>query len=143
MSSNRRVEVRSRINELTKEMLVLNAELKEIDREDARVRARDAFSEYRFKVGTYRYKIEGEEKVVEATDADREAAEQALSGLVYSGFNEQRTFGFVLLKSKEDYARTKKTLVLIDAAEHLRNEKEPKRQEYLKVLLGETESVEE
>lgn len=133
---SRRLEIRTRMAELQKEFSALNAEVKEIEAEEKRQRNLEKFTEYKFKVGTYGHKIEEEDKMQEATDDDRAVAAQGSTGLVWSGF-EGSNYGFVLLKAKEDYSRTKRILEVLEAATQIADEKVKDKGPHLKVLLGE------
>jgi hypothetical protein len=125
------------MNELQKEFVGLSAEMKEIEAEEKAVRAREKYKDFKFKVGTYGYKIEQEEKIVEASDEDRENAGRGKSGLVYTGFDGHSSFGYVMLKERSDYARTARVCEIIDAVENLADEKVKDKEPFLKVILGE------
>jgi hypothetical protein len=125
--------------ELQREFSTLNAEMKELDREAERAAAREKYKDYLFKVGTYGYKLEDEDKIVDLTDEDRETAQPGVgSGLVYTGVDEDN-FGYVLLRDKSEYSRVVKMFKLLDAASHVLNDKVKDKAPYLKILLGETE----
>jgi hypothetical protein len=123
--------------EIQKEFSSLNAEMKEIDSIEKRAICGERYKEYLFKIGTYGYGVEPEEKIEDATEDDRETAGCGASGLVYTQFSNNSDFGFLLLKSKEDYPRVKKVLILLDAVNHLKDEKEKDKDKYIKILLGE------
>jgi len=134
-----KLEIRTRMAELQKEFVSLNAEMKEIEEGEKRAASREKYQAYLYKVGTYGYVLDPEEKILDATDKDREEVELGLSGLAYTGFeNKARTFGYVMLKDKTDHARVKKIFEMLDAVEHLKDEKVKDKEKHLKVLLGES-----
>jgi len=136
---SRKLEIRTRMAEVQKEFSALNGELKEIESTEKRAANKGKYQDYKFKVGTYGYAIEGEEKIQEATDEDREAAGAGKSGLVYTGFVSSSDFGYVLLREKTDYARTARVLEIIDAVHHLADDKERDKEKYIKIVLGESD----
>jgi hypothetical protein len=126
--------------EVQKEFSALNTELKEIEGTEKKSLGRDKYKDYKFKVGTYGYIIEGEEKIQDATDVDREDAGTGKSGLVYTGFDGKSDYGYVMLKDKVDYTRAARLLKIIDAVYHLADEKERDKEKYFKVVLGEEDA---
>jgi hypothetical protein len=134
---SRKLEIRTRMAEVQKEFSALNGELKELENAEKMTINRDKYQDYKFKVGTYGYTVEGEEKIQDATDEDREVAGAGKSGLVYTGFDGRSDFGYVLLKEKSDYARTVRVLQIIDAVHHLADDKERDKEKYIKIVLGE------
>src|ERR1700677_1957792 len=110
---SRKLEIRTRMAELQKEFSALNDEMKSMEHEDKAVRAREKYKDYKFKVGTYGYKVEPEEKVQEATDEDRENAGTGKSGLVYTGF--ESDYGFIMMKERSEYSRVTRVCQIIDA----------------------------
>jgi hypothetical protein len=137
---SRKVEIRTRMAELQKEFSSLNAEMKTLDGEEKRAQNVAKFVDYKFKVGTYGYKLFDAEKIAEVSDDDRATAHSGASGLAYCGYdNNSQTFNDVMLKSQEDYARTQKILTLLEAAAALGDEKTKDKEKHIKVLLGETD----
>jgi hypothetical protein len=132
-----KLEIRSRMAELQREFSSLNAEIKEIEAEEKASAARERYKEYLFKVGTYGYKIEPEDKIVDAEDSDREIASRGRSGLIYSGFDGHSEFGYIMLKDRSDYARVVKICRIVNAVEHLADDKVKDKEPYIKILLGE------
>jgi hypothetical protein len=123
--------------EIQKEFSALNEEIKAIEHEAQHAANREKYKEYQFKIGTYGYQIDAEEKIEEVTDEDREHAGRGKSGLVYTGFSNSSDYGFIMMKEKSDYARTARICAIIDAVEHLADEKIKDKEPYLKVILGE------
>ena len=136
---SRKLEIRTRMAEVQKEFSALDAELKEIARAEKREVNKEKFKEYLYKVGTYGYTLETEDKIAEINDDDRETAHVGPSGLAYTDFEgRSQTFRFVMLKSKEEYSRVGRILTLLEAASALANENTKDKEKHLKVLLGET-----
>lgn len=134
---NRKLEIRTRMAELQKEFSSLNDEIKAIENEEKAAVARTRYAEYKFKVGTYGYQVDTEDKIVEATDEDREDAGTGKSGLVYSGFDSGSNYGFIMMKDKSEYQRVVRICQIIDAVEHLVDEKVKDKEPYIKIILGE------
>jgi hypothetical protein len=134
---SRKLEIRTRMAELQKEFSGLNDELKDMEREEKAVAAREKYKDYAFKVGTYGYKVEPAEKIEDANDEDREGAGAGRSGLVYTGFEGNREFGYIMMKDKADYSRIVRICQIIDAVEHLADEKVKDKEPHIKVILGE------
>ena len=141
MSSNRKLEIRTRMAELQREFSSLNDEIKEMETEDKATRAREKFKDYKFKVGTYGYVVDPEDKVLEADDSDRENAATGKSGLIYSGFSHSSNYGYILLKERSDYARAVRITQIIDAVEHIGDEKVKDKEPYIKIVLGVTTAM--
>ena len=140
---SRKLEIRTRMAELQREFSTLNTEIKDIEHEEKTYAARERYKDYKFKVSTHAYVVDPAEKITEATDADREDASAGKSGLVYTGFDYHSSFGYIMLKEREDYARAARVCAIIDAVEHLVDEKVKDKEPYLKIILGETTAVEE
>jgi hypothetical protein len=140
---SRKLEIRSRMQELNREWAGLNDELKTMEREEKTAATLEKYKDYKFKVGTYGYKITAEDKLEEATNADREQASRGKSGLVYTGFDGHSDFGWIMLKEKTEYARVARVCQIIDAVEHLANDKIQDKEPYIKIVLGETDEVPE
>jgi len=125
--------------EVQKEFSALSAEIKEIEAGEKRDANRAKFQEYLFKVGTYGHALEEEEKIKDLTDEDREGGHVGMSGLAYTGFEgRSQSFGYVMLRTKEEYNRTKTILIKLEAAAALADEKTKDKEKHLKILLGET-----
>jgi hypothetical protein len=126
--------------EVQKEFSALSAEMKEIEATEKREANKAKFAEYLFKVGTYGHALDEEEKITDLTDEDREGGHMGMSGLAYTGFEgRSQSFGYVMLKTKEEYKRVKKILTLLDAAQALATEGTKDKEKHLKVLLGEVD----
>jgi len=123
--------------ELQKEFSTLNGEMKDIEHEAKQAFNRDKYKDYLFKIGTYGYVVDPEEKIQDATDEDREIADAGRSGLVYSGFQSSQGYGYIMMKDKTEYSRVVRICQIIDAVEHLADEKVKDKEPYLKVILGE------
>lgn len=132
---SRKIEIRQRMAELQREFSTLNAEVKEIDQAEEFARNRERYKDYKFKVGIYGYKVEPPEKIVEATDEDREDASTGKSGLVYSGY--ERDFGFIMLKEREDHPRLKRVCEILEAVTYLASDQVKDKEPYIKIILGE------
>jgi len=138
---SRKLEIRTRMAEVQKEFSALSAEIKEIESAEKRAANKAKYQDYKFLVGTYGYTLEAEDKIREVTDEDRETAHVGLSGLAYTDFEgKSQTFRFVMLKQKEDYARTATVLQKLEAVAHLSDEKVKDKEKYIKILLGETDA---
>jgi hypothetical protein len=124
--------------ELQKEFSSLNSEMKEIDEIEKKAVARDRFQEYKYKVGTYGYILDPEDKTMDANDEDRENAHVGMSGLVYTSMSANSDYACVMLKEKTDHARAKNVLVKLDAVQKLKDEKVKDKEPFIKILLGET-----
>jgi hypothetical protein len=126
------------MNETQKKYSALAAELKALDETDKRAASKVKYAEYMFKVGTYGHTLDPVEKILDLTDEDRETAHVGLSGLAYTGYEgKSQSFCYVMLKSKEDYARTQTVLNKLEAVENLKDDKVKDKEKWLKVLLGE------
>jgi len=137
---SRKLEIRTRMAELQKEFSALGAEIKEIEAAEKKALNSEKYKEYLYLVGTYGYTLEPEDKIKDATDDDRATAHVGLSGLVYTDFEgKSQSFRYVLLKRKEDYARTANVLSKLEAVAFLSDEKVKDKEKYIKILLGETD----
>ena len=134
---SRKLEIRTRMAELQKEFSSLNEEMKDIEHEAKQAFNREKYKDYAFKVGTYGYKVEPVEKIADATDEDREVAGAGRSGLVYTGFEGNREYGYIMMKDKAEYPRIVRICQIIDAVEHLADEKVKDKEPHIKVILGE------
>jgi hypothetical protein len=126
--------------ELQKEFSTLNAEMKDMEAVEKKESNRLKFQEYAFKIGAFGHTIEDAEKIVEISDLDREDGHVGKSGLAWTGFEgRSQTFGYVMLKSKEEYARTKRILGILEAVNALGDEKTPPadKEKHIKTILGE------
>jgi len=140
---SRKLEIRSRMAEVQREFSALSAEVKEIEAAEKRAINKDKYQDYKFLVGTYGYTLEAEDKIREVTDVDRETAHVGLSGLVYADFEgKSQTFRYVMMKTKEEYARVATVLQKLEAVAHLSDDKVKDKEKWIKVLLGETNTVE-
>ena len=129
--------------EVQKEFSALNAELKDMESSEKKALNKEKYKEYKYMVGTYGYTLDPEDKVTEVTDEDRESAHIGLSGLVYADFEgKSQTFRYVMMKQKEDYARTANVLSKLDAVAHLSDDKVKDKEKYIKILLGELDANE-
>jgi hypothetical protein len=137
-----KLEIRSRMQVLQKEWAGLNEQLKVIQKQEELDATLERYKDYKYKVGTYGYKVSGEEKIEEATDGDREVAGRGKSGLVYTGFDKHSDFGWILMKDKSEYARIARVCQIIDAVEHLADDKVQDKEPYIKIVLGETQNAE-
>ena len=136
---SRKLEIRTRMAEVQKEFSALSAEMKEIELAEKRTANSEKFKDYLYMVGTYGHTLDPEEKIREVSDEDRQTAHMGLSGLAYTGFEgRSQTFGYVMLKSKEEYSRVKRILILLEASAALADENTKDKEKHLKVLLGET-----
>ena len=137
---SRKLEIRTRMAEVQKEFSTLTSELKDIEHTEKSAVNKEKYKEYKYMVGTYGYTLEEEAKVRDVTDEDRETAHVGLSGLVYADFEgKSQSFRYVMMKSKEEYARTANVLAKLDAVAHLSDEKVKDKEKWIKVLLGETD----
>lgn len=134
---SRKVEIRSRMAELQREFSTLNSEMKDIEHEEKTAAARNTYKDYKFKIGTHGYKVDAEEKIEEATDGDREVAGAGKSGLVYTGFDRHSSFGYVMLKERQDYARAARVCEIINAVENLASDEVKDKEPHIKIILGE------
>ena len=137
---SRKLEIRTRMAEVQKEFSALSAELKDLEASEKEEANIVKFKDYLFKIGTYGHTLEDEDKVQEINDDDRATGRLGPSGLAYTGYEgKSQHFGYVMLKAKEDYARTKRILSILEAAQALGNEKTPvtDREKHIKNILGE------
>ena len=133
-----KLEIRTRMQEVQREFSELNAELKELESSEKRAANKLKYQDYKYIVGTYGHALEEEDKIKEATDEDRETAHVGLSGLVYAAFEGQsQSFRYVMLKAKEDYARTNTVLIKLEAVAMLSDDKVKDKEKWIKILLGE------
>ena len=140
---SRKLEIKTRMAEVQKEFAALNAEMKEIDLADKKMASRDKYKEYLFKVGTYGYTLDPPEKIQETTEDDRDTGHHGASGLMYTGYEgRSQAFGYVMMKSKEEYPRVQRILALLEAAAALSDDKVHDKEKYIKILLGETDGQE-
>lgn len=133
-----KLELKTRMQQLQREWAELNGELKAIQKDEELAATLEYYKDYKFKVGTHGYKIDGEDKIQEATDDDRRISGRGKSGLVYSGFDSHSDFGWIMLKEKSDYPRTARVAQIIDAVEKLADDKIKDKEPYIKIVLGET-----
>lgn len=138
---SRKLDIRARMQELQKEFSELSAEMKEIESIEKRAVNAHKYKDYLFKVGTYGSKLEAEEKIVEASEEDRETAQTGKSGLVYTGFSHASDYGYVLLKAKEEYKRAARVTAIVEAVNNLASDNIKDKEPHIKVILG--EAVEE
>jgi hypothetical protein len=128
------------MNEIQKEFSSLSAEVKEMDNREKKAINKEKYKDYLYKVGTYGHTLEDAEKISEITDEDRETAHVGLSGLVYTDYEgKSQTFRFVMMKSKEEYARVTNVLLKLSAVQHLSDDNVKDKEKYIKILLGETD----
>jgi hypothetical protein len=127
--------------ELQREFSTLTEELEGIKTQEKTAATLEKYKDYKFKVGTFGYKVEPEEKIEDATDADRETATRGKSGLVYSGFYAHSDHGYILMKEKSEYPRAIKVCRIIDAVEKLADDKVQDKEPYIKIVLGETDET--
>jgi hypothetical protein len=132
---SRKLEIRQRMAELQREFSSLNAEMKEIESIEKGAVALERYKDYQFKVGVYGYTLESEDKIVEATDEDRERSSTGKSGLVYTGY--ERDFGFIMLKTREEYPRVVRVYKILEAVNALADETVKDKEPHIKVILGE------
>lgn len=137
-----KLELRSRMQVLQREWAGLNEQLKIMQKQEELDATLERYKDYKFKVGTYGYKVTAEDKVEEATDGDREIASRGKSGLVYSGFEGHSDFGWIMMKEKTDYPRIARVCQIIDAVEKLADDKIQDKEPYIKIVLGETNNAE-
>lgn len=137
-----KLEIRTRMQVLQREWAGLNEELKAMVKQEELDATLERYKDYKFKVGTYGYKVTAEEKIEEATDGDREVAGRGKSGLVYTGFGGSSDFGWILMKEKADYPRIARVCLIIDAVEKLADDKVQDKEPYIKIVLGETKNAE-
>jgi hypothetical protein len=135
---NAKLELRTKMQHHQREWAGLNEQLKVIQKQEELDATLERYKDYKYKIGTYGYKVTAEEKIEEATDGDREVAGRGKSGLVYTGFD-GREFGWILMKEKSDYARVARVCQIIDAVEHLADDKIQDKEPYIKIVLGEVE----
>ena len=136
-----KLEIRSEMAEVQKKFSALSAELKEIEAVEKNEANILKFKDYQFKIGTYGHTLEAAEKIQEITDKDREDGHVGLSGLAYTGYEgTNQHFGYVMLKSKEEYTRTSIILRKLEAAAALTDAKTKDKEKHLKILLGEEDA---
>jgi flavodoxin len=136
---SRKLEIRTRMAEVQKEFSALTAEMKELDVSDKRVANLEKFKDYLYKVGTFGHTLEVAEKIKDVTNEDRETAHVGMSGLAYTGYkSHSQEFDYILLRTKEEYARTQNILTKLEAAQHVADDKVKDKEKWLKILLGET-----
>jgi hypothetical protein len=136
--ASRKLEINTRMQELQKEFKELSDEKKEIEDIERRARLGERNKEFAFKVGAHTYELEGEDKVVEATDEDREVATTGSSGITYTPPVKNSDYYHILLKSKDEYPRLSVLFKRLNAARNFFDkESEADKALCVKIVLGE------
>ena len=124
---SRKQEIQQRIVDLQREYGTLSTELKGIQAEEKRSKARDQFGEFKLKVGWYG-SIHPEAKVLESTDEDFMIAEHDEIGqpmAIYPGG--MGSFdAYVLIKSEDELPRLRDIYSRLNAARTLLSGKKDK-----------------
>jgi len=135
---SRKIEIRQLMAEAQRQFSALSAEVKEIEAQEKADQNLEKFKEYKFKIGTFGYELQEEDKIKDLTDDDRRNGHVGASGLAYTGFHAQSEhFDYVMLRAKEDYARTQTILTKMHAAQQVADPKVKEKEKYIKILLGE------
>ena len=133
-----KLEIRSEMAEVQKRFSALSVEIKELEEVEKKKANLFKFKDYHFKIGTYGHTLEDAEKIQELTDTDREDGHAGMSGLAYTGYEgKSQHFGYVMLKTKEEYPRVAMILKKLDAATALTDPNTKDKEKHLKILLGE------